>query len=92
MSTPHHEHPDTLLVYNPQFREYGLVVHDGGTSSISIAYCPWGGKSLPESLRERWFEERGTIGNDAPFEQGIPDKYNTDEWFIVQDFTKENQE
>jgi len=26
---------------------YGLMVHDGGSSAIEIAFCPWCGASLP---------------------------------------------
>jgi hypothetical protein len=27
---------------------FGLLVHDGGSSMIAIAYCPWCGMRLPE--------------------------------------------
>ena len=26
---------------------YGIIVHDGGSSVIEIAYCPWCGTRLP---------------------------------------------
>jgi hypothetical protein len=26
---------------------YGLMVHDGGSSAIEIAFCPWCGARLP---------------------------------------------
>lgn len=48
---------DCLIHYSAKFREYGLIVHDGGSSSVNIRFCPWCGRRLPESLRERWFEE-----------------------------------
>jgi hypothetical protein len=32
--------PDALMAYSPKFDEYGLIVHDGGPSSIAIAFCP----------------------------------------------------
>jgi hypothetical protein len=37
--------PDSLLT---QFKDgsFGLIVHDGGSSAIKIAYCPWCGKKL----------------------------------------------
>lgn len=47
------ECPDQLISYNAKFNEYGLIIHDGGTSSISIGYCPWCGTQLPVSLPER---------------------------------------
>jgi hypothetical protein len=27
---------------------FGLLVHDGGSSVIEIAYCPWCGTKLPQ--------------------------------------------
>jgi len=27
---------------------YGLMVHDGGSSAIEIAFCPWCGASLSQ--------------------------------------------
>lgn len=26
---------------------YGLMIHDGGSSAIEIAFCPWCGLGLP---------------------------------------------
>jgi hypothetical protein len=47
------ECPDCLVHYHPRFREYGLIVHDGGSSWVCIQFCPWCGVRLPESLRGR---------------------------------------
>src|SRR5262249_16955234 len=44
--------PDCLIHYSPPFREVGLIVHDGGSSSLGIRFCPWCGTSLPESPRD----------------------------------------
>ena len=38
--------PDTLLIYNPKKKTYGLIIHDGGESYIQINHCPWCGKKL----------------------------------------------
>jgi hypothetical protein len=66
------------------FNEYGIIVHDGGSSSsITIAFCPWCGAQLPESLRDRWFEALESLGFDNPFEQEIPKEYKTDEWYNI---------
>jgi hypothetical protein len=27
---------------------FGLIIHDGGNSSISISFCPWCGTTLPQ--------------------------------------------
>jgi hypothetical protein len=49
--------PDKLVTFSPQFQEYGLPVHDGGGAVAMIRFCPWCGTRLPESQRERWFDE-----------------------------------
>lgn len=38
--------PDALVSYRPVSGEYGLRVHDGGSSSVAIAFCPWCGGLL----------------------------------------------
>lgn len=38
--------PDSLIVHSQKSGEFGIRVHDGGTSSISIHYCPWCGARL----------------------------------------------
>lgn len=45
------ECPDSLVYYSDRSNEYGLIVHDGGTSYVIIGYCPWCGAKLPESQR-----------------------------------------
>ncbi|MFF8029847.1 DUF6980 family protein [Streptomyces sp. NPDC007896] len=49
--------PDVLIKFSAKFQEYGLIIHDGGTSSITIEFCPSCGRLLPESQRDRWFDE-----------------------------------
>ncbi len=31
--------PDNQIYYNDKFDEYGLIIHDGGTSSLIIDDC-----------------------------------------------------
>jgi hypothetical protein len=38
--------PDCLVAHRPKTDEYGLIVHDGGTSIIAIRFCPWCGADL----------------------------------------------
>jgi len=71
------ECPDDLVAFIPKFQEYGLIVHDGGTSMIGITFCPWCGHHLPESLRERWLEELESRGID-PSADHIPDDFQDD--------------
>jgi hypothetical protein len=46
------ECPDHLIYYSDRFQEYGLIIHDGGSSYTRINFCPWCGTKLPESKRE----------------------------------------
>ncbi|WML46640.1 hypothetical protein RCG23_13365 [Neobacillus sp. PS3-34] len=46
------ECPDKLINYTEQYDEYGLIIHNGGTSSLTINYCPWCGTKLPDSKRD----------------------------------------
>jgi hypothetical protein len=41
--------PDKLVTFWARFQEYGLLVHDGGDSAVTIRFCPWCGTRLPES-------------------------------------------
>lgn len=73
--------PDALIFYKPRFDEYGIIIHDGGTSSLTIHYCPWCGTALPHSRRDRWFDELAALGFDDPATQDIPDAFTTDAWY-----------
>ena len=72
--------PDALLEYSGKFDEYGLIIHDGGHSSVTIAFCPWCGSRLPPSKRDRWSEALRALGMD-PSTGDIPSAYETDEWW-----------
>jgi hypothetical protein len=70
---------DALISYAAKFREYGLIIHDGGTSSIIISYCPWCGARLPESQRDRWFSELERRGIN-PWTSEVPAEFEDDRW------------
>jgi hypothetical protein len=42
------ECPDCLVSYSPKSKQYGLIIHDGGTSFSAIQFCPWCGTKLSE--------------------------------------------
>lgn len=57
--------PDSVVYYSSRLDRYGLIVHDGGSSYVSIAYCPWCGISLTSS---------GTINqNDSTYKNFLLD-------------------
>lgn len=44
---------DNLIYHSARDDEYGIIIHDGGSSFSVITYCPWCGAKLPESKRDR---------------------------------------
>lgn len=75
--------PDCLISYWEKFREYGLIIHDGCTSSCIIQFCPWCGKQLPESLRDQWFAELAVRGID-PWEGEVPEEFLSSAWWLAR--------
>jgi hypothetical protein len=45
--------PDALMYFSASRGEYGIIVHDGGTSWVAIAFCPWCGAFLGNVEAER---------------------------------------
>jgi hypothetical protein len=72
--------PDALVTYVETFDEHGIPVHDGGSPSVLIAYCPWCGAKLPESRRGAWFAAPGRSGFDESSMRNNPPEFKTDAW------------
>lgn len=70
------------LVYVPKFREFGIDVLDGGTSFLVINYCPWTGKKLPASVRDKWFDILWDELKMDVDDDGIPQEMFSEEWWI----------
>ncbi|MGW2145193.1 DUF6980 family protein [Nonomuraea bangladeshensis] len=71
--------PDMLIRFDERFVEYGLLIHDGGSSSIIITFCPWCGTRLPESQRDRWFDALEALGIERGDDE-IPVEYRDGRW------------
>jgi hypothetical protein len=54
-------------------------VHNGGSSSILINFCPFCGAQLPESKRDLWFKKLETLGISEPSKANLPKKFRTEE-------------
>jgi len=78
--------PDAIVEYFPKFDEYGIIVHDGGTSVMGIHFCPWCGAHLPNAKRDRWFDELARRGIDANSDE-VPPEFRSDEWWQRTDGT-----
>ena len=70
--------PDALIDYIAKFDEYGIMIHDGGSSYVLIDYCPWCGSKLPESQRDRYFAELERLGIHHLAE--VPSVYTDERW------------
>jgi hypothetical protein len=46
-----YECPDHITSFSKKSSSYGIIVHDGGSSSISIGFCPWCGAQLKRAKR-----------------------------------------
>ena len=74
-----------IIQYSDRFDEYGIVIHDGGNSSIIITYCPWCGKELPKSKRDEWFDTLEKLGFINPLEEDIPIEFKSNLWWNKND-------
>jgi hypothetical protein len=73
--------PDKLISYNQKFAEYGIIIHDGGSSVMHINYCPFCGVKLPDSKRDLWFAKLKELGFEDPIgNDNIPKGYKIDSW------------
>lgn len=71
---------EAAIIYVPKFREYGIHILDGGSSYMTINYCPWCGALLPSSLREQWFDRLEELGLE-PDSENLPVMLTTDGWW-----------
>jgi hypothetical protein len=46
---------------------------------MSIDYCPWCGSKLPDSQRDRWFDEVERLGVD-PWTEDVPAEFEDGRW------------
>lgn len=68
------------IMFIEKFREYGIMVLDGGSSYIILANCPWCGAALPKSLRMEWFDALDKLGLE-PDSLELPIEYTDDRWY-----------
>lgn len=71
---------DNLFIYNHIMNEYGIIIHDGGSSYIEIKYCPFCGKFLGNSKREEFFELIDKLNLDRD-DENFPEEFKSDEWW-----------
>jgi hypothetical protein len=72
--------PDTLIAYDEVYDEYSLIIHDGGCSGVEILFCPWCGKKLPNSMREKWLGKIFELNLDPIDKDKLPNVFQSSKW------------
>lgn len=72
--------PDTVLIYNEPFDEYGIPIRDGGMSYLVVSHCPWCGARLPSSARDAWFDAVAAAGLGDADVDTLPAKFLDAGW------------
>lgn len=68
--------------YLPRFREHGIRLRSGAIQLI--CFCPWCGRRLPKSLRERYCDLLNQMGiEDIFYLRKIPSEFKSDEWWRI---------
>lgn len=62
---------DHIVFYDVKARTYGIIIHDGGSSFVTIAYCPWCGTKLHVDDESEPGMRRLSLWED--FEEDEPD-------------------
>ena len=72
---------DGLIAYDERYDEYNIVLksEDGIDLLQKIDFCPWSGDKLPDSQRDKWFDELEEKGVD-PMNDDIPTYYQSAVW------------
>ena len=78
------------VIYNRQYRCYGIVIFDDEECFDSISFCPWCGKKLPEELNpdhtilKEYGEDYVKYSGDPGYKELPPEvkkEFETDEWW-----------
>lgn len=77
--------PKIPLKYYPMAREYGMSLNHSSAVQL-LFYCPWCGKKLPESLRDKYFdllENEYHVEPEFDIQQdpNVPAEFKSDEWW-----------
>lgn len=73
-----------IVWYDEIFDEYYFRLKS--PSAVLAAFCPFCGEKLPESKRDRWFEELEKLGIEPDLfdwkkDKRIPEKFKSSAWW-----------
>jgi hypothetical protein len=75
----HPENENDTVKYSRRWNEYSIDVNEN--IQQKIYYCPWCGEKLPNSHREKWFDNLEAMGID-PMNDNIPEEFQDEAWYI----------
>ena len=75
---------DCGMSYSPKIREFSLVVRPGGKVGQLLHFCPFSGKQLPPSLRDRFFDELEAVGlrDGLADVERAPLEFQSEAWWV----------
>jgi hypothetical protein len=68
------------VVYDPVFDEYQLMTDAWPLGSVVLIFCPWCGRGLPESKRDRWYDSLDGVGI-GPDDPKLDQRYRSCAWW-----------
>jgi hypothetical protein len=69
----------SVILYQPMYRSYGLVIGGNLDDQFILVYCPFCGKKLPKDLVDEHFDAvRDNTGKPL---DPLPEEFKTDEWW-----------
>ena len=72
-----------VVRYDRRFDEYGINLPEDQSSRILLQFCPWCGEKLPDSQRDKWFDQLELLGFDNPYmRDDIPIPFTCEDWRI----------
>lgn len=74
----HSQNEWDAIGYDPRFDEYTMA---SGDQRQALFYCPFCGGRLPQSKRDRWFDELEALGITDPWDGEVPAAYRSDAWW-----------
>lgn len=72
--------PEKVVIYESRFDEYSIGPRGGGGDFVLISHCPFCGTALPQSKRDRYFDELEELGLDVD-DETLPEKYRDSSWW-----------
>jgi hypothetical protein len=69
-----------VILYQPSWRSYGLVIGGDPDDQFFLSYCPFCGIKLPENLTDEHFDAIRDPKTGKVLDP-LPEEFQTDEWW-----------